>query len=64
MKWVEYLQSFTFLIKNKSEVTNQFANAFSRRHSFLSNMKVQVLGFDEMKELYYTKLDFFEVWRE
>ena len=58
MKWVEYLQSFTFVIKNKSGVTNCVANALSIRHSLLTEMKVEVLGFDEMKELYVLTLTF------
>ena len=58
MKWVEYLQSFTFVIKHKSGVTNKVVDALSRRHSFLTEMKVEVLGFDEMKELYDANLDF------
>ena len=49
MKWVEYLQSFTFVIKHKSGITNRVADALSRRHSLLTEMKVEVLGFDEMK---------------
>ena len=64
MKWVEYLQSFTFVIKRKSGVINKVANALSRRCSLLTKMKVEVLGFDEMKELYDTSPDFFEAWRE
>ena len=64
MKWVEYLQSFTFVIKHKSGVTNRVADALSRRHSLLIEMKVEVLGFDEMKELYDADPDFSEVWRE
>ena len=52
MKWVEYLQSFTFVIKHKSGVTNRVADALSRRHSLLTEMKVEALGFDEMQELY------------
>ena len=36
----------------------------SRRCSFLIEIKVEVLGFDEMKELYDVDLDFFEAWRE
>ena len=46
MKWVEYLQSFTFVIKHKIGVTNRVVDALSRRRSFLTEMKVEVLGFD------------------
>ena len=46
MKWVEHLQSFTFVIKHKSGVTNKVVDALSRRRSLLIGMKVEVLGFD------------------
>ena len=64
MKWVEYLQSFTFFINHKSGVTNRVFDALSRRCSFLTEMMVEVLGFDEMKELYDIDPNFSEVWRE
>jgi len=64
MKWVEYLQSFTFVIKHKSGVTNRVADALRRRCSLLIEMNIEVLGFDEMKELYDTDPDFSEAWRE
>ena len=64
MKWVEYLQNFTFIIKHKSGFTNRVADALSRRCSLFTEMKVEVLGFDEMKELYDIDPDFSEVWRE
>ena len=64
MKWVEYLQSFTFVIKHKSGVTNRFVDALSRRHSLLTKIKVEVLGFDEMKELYDAHPNFSKAWRE
>ena len=64
MKWVEYLQSFTFVISHKSGVTNRVANALSKRFSLLTKMNVEVLGFDEMKELYDDDPNFYEVWRE
>ena len=35
LKWVEYLQSFTFVIKHKSGVTKKVANALSRRRTLL-----------------------------
>ena len=64
MKWVEYLQSFTFVIKHKSGFANRFVDALSKRHSLLTKKKVEVIGFDEMKELYDVDLDFSKMWRE
>ena len=64
MKWVEYLQSLTFVIKHKSGVTNRVVDAMSRRCSLFSKMNVVILGFDKMKELYDSNLDFSEMWRE
>ena len=63
MKWVEYLQSFTFFIKHKSGVTNKVVDALSRRHSLLIEMKIEILRFDEMKELYDSDPNFFDMWR-
>ena len=64
MKWVEYLQSFTFVIKHKSLVSSQVSYALRKRHSFLIEVKVEVLGFDEMKVMYDIDPIFFESWRE
>ena len=64
MKFVEYLQIFTFVIKHKSIVTNRVVDALSRRYSLLTEMKVEFLGFDEMKEFYDADPNFPEVWRE
>ena len=52
------------MIKHKSGVNNRVDDALSRRHSFLIEMKVGVLGFDEMKELYNADPNFSKVWRE
>ena len=37
-KWVEYLQSFQFVIKHKSGKMNQGADALSRRHLLISQL--------------------------
>ena len=52
------------MIKHKSGVTNRVADALNRRHSLLTEMKVEVLGVDEMKDLYDVDPNFFEEWRE
>ena len=52
------------MIKHKSGVTNWVVDALRRRHSLLTEIKVEVLGFDEMKELYDTNPDFSKMWRE
>ena len=62
MGWV--LAKFHICYKHKSGVTNRIVDALSRRHSLLTEMKVEVLRFDEMKELYDVDPNFSEVWRE
>ena len=62
IKWVEYLQRFKFVIKHKSRVTKQVVDALSRRCSLLTEMKVEILEFDEMKVSFDSDLDFFEMW--
>ena len=58
------MQSFTFVIKHKSGVTNRVADALSRRRSLLTEMKVEVFGIGEMKELYDIDPNFLKMWRE
>ena len=52
------------MIKHKSGVTNRFFDALSRRYSFFTEMKVEVLGFDEMKDFYVVDPNFSKAWRE
>uniref|UniRef100_A0A2N9EKX8 CCHC-type domain-containing protein n=1 Tax=Fagus sylvatica TaxID=28930 RepID=A0A2N9EKX8_FAGSY len=60
--WVEFLQPYSFSIKHKFGKLNQVADALSKRHSLLSTMEVQVLGFEVLKELYKNDPDFGNVW--
>ena len=63
MKWVEFLQSYTFVLKHRSGRPNRVADALSRRQLFLIVMQVEVVGFDELKDLYPKDLDFAEAWK-
>lgn len=61
-KWVEYLQSFHFVIKHKSGKLNQGADALSRRHLLLFQLGSCVLGFEHLKSLYKEDEDFKELY--
>lgn len=50
--WQAYLQQFTFVVKHKSGISNRVADALSRRHSLLCEMRVTVPGFDSFLDLY------------
>lgn len=61
-KRVEYLQSFTFLIKHISGQSNKVADVLSRISLVVQECKVQILGFEFMKELYAQDSDFQEAY--
>ena len=57
-KWVEFLRFFTFSSKYKSDKANVIVEALSRRHHLLALLETKILGFEMLKELYDTDLDF------
>eukprot|EP01018_Ginkgo_biloba_P013475 Gb_17806 [translate_table: standard] len=61
-KWVETLQSFTFMLRHKSGKSNQVADALSRRIAVLTTMSVEVPDFASMKDQYETDEDFQRAW--
>ena len=63
MKWVEFLQSYTFVLKHRSGKSNRVADALSRRQLLLVVMQVEVVGFDELKNLYPKDFDFAKAWK-
>ena len=61
-KWVEYLQSFNFVLKHISGQENKVADALSRKSILVQESQIEVVGFDFLKELYKTDLDFKEAF--
>lgn len=61
-KWVEYLQSFTFVLKHINGQADKVATALSRRVLLLQESMIQVLGFEHPKNLYQTDADSKEVY--
>ena len=62
VKWVEFLQGFTFVIKHVSGKANKVADALSRKSLMVQESQIQVLGFDFLKDLYKSDLDFKEAY--
>jgi len=61
-KWVEYLQSFHFMIHHKSSQMNKGTNALSRRYLVLSVLETKVLGFEIIKDMYAKDEDLEEIF--
>ena len=63
LKWVDFLQSYTFVLKHRSGKSNRVVDALSRRQLLLAVMQVEVVGFDELKNLYPKDPNFVEAWK-
>ena len=64
LKWVEFMHSYTFLLKHRSGRSNRVADSLSMRQLFLTIMHVEVVGFDELKNMYPKDPDFVEAWKD
>jgi 5-bromo-4-chloroindolyl phosphate hydrolysis protein len=62
VKWVEYMQNFTFVIKHVSGTANKVVDALSRKCLMLQEFKVRMLGFDDLKDMYADDSDFKEAY--
>jgi hypothetical protein len=62
VKWVEYMQDFTFVIKHICGTANKVVDAFSRSCLLWQEFRVRTLGFDDLRNMYADDLDFQEVY--
>ena len=51
-KWVEFLESFPYIIKYKKGKDNVVADALSRKECLLTRLEIDVVGLEEIKDLY------------
>jgi hypothetical protein len=61
-KWVEFIETFLYVIKYKQGKENIVADALSRRYVLLSTLDARFLGFQHIKELYKDDSDFANVY--
>ena len=62
VKWVEYLQSFIFVIKHICGQDNKVADALRRRNLVAQEGNIHASGFEFMKELYDQDSNFQEAF--
>jgi hypothetical protein len=62
VKWVEYMQNFTFVIKHISGTANKVVDALSRKCLLLQEFRVKTLGFENLKDMYAGDTDFGEAY--
>ncbi|XP_040942306.1 uncharacterized protein [Gossypium hirsutum] len=57
-KWVEFLESFPYVIKYKQGKENVVVDALSRRFALINHLDSKLLGFAYLKDLYVNDPDF------
>jgi transposase InsO family protein len=60
-KWVEFIESFPYVIKHKKGKENVIADALSRRYTLLSQLDFKIFGLETIKEQYAHDDDFKDV---
>ena len=58
VKWVEFLQVFTFVLKHIRRNSNRMVDALNKRHLIVQENQVEVMGFEYLRYLYETDNDF------
>ena len=60
-KWIEFIESFPYIIKHKKGKDNVIADALSRRYTLLSQLDCRIFGLEAIKEQYAADVDFKDV---
>ena len=61
-KWVEFIEMFPYMIRYKQGKENVVADALSRRYTLLSSLSAKLLGFEHIRELYASDVDFSDIF--
>ena len=61
-KWVEFIETFPYVIKYKQGNENFLVDALSRRYALVSTLTAKLYGFEYIKELYVNDHDFANIY--
>jgi hypothetical protein len=56
--WVEFIESFPYIIKHNNRKENVIADALSRRYTMLSQLEFRIFGLQTVKDQYVDDADF------
>jgi len=59
---MEFLEQFPYVIKYKKDSTNIVVDALSRIHALFSKIGAQILGFDNIIEIFKEDRDFASIF--
>lgn len=57
-KWLEFVETFPYVIKYKEGRENVVADALSKRYTIFTSLQAKLLSFEFLKELYEHDIDF------
>ena len=60
-KWVEFIETFPYVIKHKKGKDNIIADALSRRYTILSQLDFKIFGLETIKDQYVNDAEFKDV---
>jgi hypothetical protein len=60
-KWVEFIESFPYVIKHKKGKENVIDDALSRRYALLTQLDYKIFGLEPIKDQYVHDADFKDV---
>ncbi|KAF7815025.1 Transposon Ty3-I Gag-Pol polyprotein [Senna tora] len=61
-RWLEFIETFPYVIKHKKGKENVVVDALSRRYSLITSLHARLLGFELLKGLYESDCDFCKIW--
>lgn len=61
-KWVEFIETFPYVIQYKQGKENVVADALSRRYALITTLEAKLIGFEHIKEMYEHDSDFSVVY--
>src|SRR5215813_9441168 len=61
-RWIEFVESFPYVVRYKQGKENIIADALSRRYALLTSVGSKLLGFEYIKDMYATDSDFGDIY--